>query len=262
VLLEQHPNSALSVGLNVVDSLEAINRGALDQEIDRLLDHLASLQRPVFLRFGYEFDGAANHYDPEHYKQAWIKFHRRMKEKQIDNVAMVWQSAAACAGTHNANPIAAWYPGDEVVDWVGLSYFAPAECDWAPGKAVLNFAREHHKPVMIAESAPRGYDVGQLTYSADGQNFRHKLSGAVWKEWFMPYFEFIRNHADVIKAVAYSNTFWDSHKTWGPPYANGYWGDARVQANKGVLERWKTEITDARYLQAAPGLFEKLGYTP
>jgi hypothetical protein len=35
-----------------------------------------------------------------------------------------------------------------------------------------------------------------------------------------------------------------------------------VQANKGILGRWKTEIADPRYLQAAPDLFEKLGYAP
>ena len=39
-------------------------------------------------------------------------------------------------------------------------------------------------------------------------------------------------------------------------------GAARVQANKGILDKWKTEISDACHLQAAPDLFEKLGYTP
>jgi hypothetical protein len=66
----------------------------------------------------------------------------------------------------------------------------------------------------------------------------------------------------VIKAVTYLNAFWDEQKMWGPPYANSYWGDARVQANPGILAKWQAEISGSRYLQAVPDLFEKLGYTP
>jgi hypothetical protein len=242
----------------VVDSLEAVNSGALDKEIDQLLDRLAAFQRPIFLRFGYEFDGPWNQYDPDPFQAAWIKFYRRMKEKQIDNIALVWQSAASCDGTHGAHPLEAWYPGDEFVDWVGLSYFALAHCDFAPGDAVLNLARQHGKPVMIAESTPQGYDVGQLTYSTDGKDFRHLTPGNLWNGWFQPFFDFVRKNMDVIKAVTYLNTDWASRGT----DANGYRGDARVQANKGILEKWKAEVADARYLQAAPDLFAKLGYTP
>jgi hypothetical protein len=39
-------------------------------------------------------------------------------------------------------------------------------------------------------------------------------------------------------------------------------GAARVPATHGVLDKWKTEVNDARYVQAASDLFEKLGYTP
>jgi oligosaccharide reducing-end xylanase len=260
-LVQNHSDSALAVGLYLVDALEAVNSGALDEEIDRLLDHLAALRRPVYLRFGYEFDGVWNHYDPDQFKAAWINLYRRMTEKQIDNVVLVWQSAAYCGGTYNARPIEAWYPGDEVVDWVGVSYFTQGDCQFAPVTEVLNFARQHGKPVMIAEASPQRYAVGQLTYSPDGKDFKHLTSGHLWKNWFQPFFDFVRNNADVIKAVAYINTFWDTQPMYGPPYANGYWGDARVQANQGILEKWKAEIGDARYLQAAPDLFARLGYT-
>ena len=73
-LLAPRPNSALMLGLNVADSLEGINGGALDQAIDQFLDQLAAIPRPIFLRFGYEFDGKQNRNDPKQYKQAWIKF--------------------------------------------------------------------------------------------------------------------------------------------------------------------------------------------
>jgi hypothetical protein len=110
-LVQSHPDSVLVIGLNVVDALEAINSGALDTEIDQLLDHLAAIQRPIFLRFGYEFDGTQHHYDPEQYKAAWIKFARRLKVKKIDHVALVWHSAAACNGEPNrrVTTLANWH---------------------------------------------------------------------------------------------------------------------------------------------------------
>ncbi len=262
-LVKNHPNSALVIGLSVVDSLTAINSGALDKEIDQFLDHFASINRPIFLRFGYEFDGAWNRYEPMQFKQAWIKFYNRAKDKKVDNLAMVWQSAASCDGAYDAHPIEAWYPGDEYVDWAGLSYFTQLkDCNNRSVDKTLDFARQHKKPVMMAESSPQRYDIGKLTYSANGKDLMHKTSGAIWKEWFAPYFSFIGDNADVIKAVAYLNTFWDSPPRWGRSYPNGYWGDARVQANPGILAKWKEEIGGSRYLQASPDLFEKLGYTP
>ena len=240
-VLDQHPNSALVLGLDVADSLADINSGKSDQAIDQFLDQVAAIQRPIFLRFGYEFDSAQQRTDPEQYKQAWIKFNQRLKAKQIANVALVWHSAAECGG----DPIEAWYPGDDVVDWIGLSYFAPAACDFAAVNAVLNFARQQGKPVMIASAAPQGYDLSQLSYSPDGKKVTHLTSGNLWKGWFQPFFDFVRKNTDIIRAVGYLND-----------------GTAQVQANKGILERWKAEIADPRYLQAAPDLFEKLGYTP
>jgi endo-1,4-beta-D-glucanase Y len=239
-LLGKYPNSALVLGLNVVDSLAAITSGALDQQIDQLLDQLASLKRPVFLRFGYEFDGAENQFDPEQYQQAWIKFQQRLKAKQLANVALVWHSTAEC----NGKPIESWYPGDEFVDWIGVSYAAQSDCGYATVNSVLNFARTRGKPLLVA-ATPQGYDIGQLAYSPDGQQVTHLTSGNLWKAWFQPFFDFVRKNTDVIRAVTYLND-----------------GTAQVQANPGILARWKTEATDNRYLQASPDLFDKLGYGP
>lgn len=123
-LADKYRNSTLSVGLSLVDYLDAINNSEADAQIDTLLDTLAAYNRPVFLRFGDEFDSAANHYDPAVFVAAWQYFYARMETKGVTNVALVWQSAALCAGTFDGHPLEAWYPGDAYVDWVGLSYFA------------------------------------------------------------------------------------------------------------------------------------------
>jgi hypothetical protein len=78
-LAETYPNSVIAVGLYMVSHLKLAGSGAADAQIDLLLDALVSYNRPVFVRFGYEFDGSWNHYDPEAYVMAFQRFHKRMR---------------------------------------------------------------------------------------------------------------------------------------------------------------------------------------
>ena len=259
-LAGSHPESVIALGLYLVDYLPAIPSGQADHKIDTLLDLLASYQRPVFLRFGYEFDGNWNHYDPEEYKQAWIYFRNRMQARGVTNIAMVWQSAAYCDGTYQQKPIEAWYPGDEYVDWMALSFFTQAECGYRPLDELLDLARVHNKPVMIAEAAPQRYATGMLTYSVSGKDFESRTAGEIWDEWYAPFFTYVHDHADLIRLVAYINTYWDSQPMWGKPYQNGYWGDSRVQVNDLIKEHWLAELKQDSWLMGGPDLFTTLGY--
>lgn len=104
-LVNIQQQSVIALGLYMVNYLESTVSGAADENINQLLDILISYDRPVFLRFGYEFDCCWNHYNPELYKQAWIYFRGKMQEKGVSNVVMVWQSAAYSEGTYLQKPI-------------------------------------------------------------------------------------------------------------------------------------------------------------
>ncbi len=259
-LAETYPNSTIAVGLYLVNTLEGIYNGRADNKIDKLLDDLAEYGSPVYLRFGYEFDGSWNAYKPDEYVSAWIYFRERMLERDIDNVALVWQGATYCDGTFLDEPIEAWYPGDEYVDWVGLSYFVQADCEFEPLQEMVDFARSHQKPLMIAESTPQRYDLQNLTYSVDGRSYQKRTAEQIWDEWYAPYFDFIKSNADVVRAVAYINARWDDQPMWGPPYGSGYWGDSRVQANALIQARWVAETGQSNWLSGDVDIFELLGY--
>ncbi len=259
-LAKLQSQGVIALGLYMVDYLEATVSGKADAHIDHLLSLLAAYDRPVYLRLGYEFDGSWNHYDPELYKQAWIYFRAKMQEKGITNIAMVWQSATYSEGTYLQKPIEDWYPGDEFVDWIGLSYFTQGSSNTTPLSDLIAFARMHNKPVMIAEAAPQRYATGKLTYSTTGQTFVSRSAEDIWQEWYAPFFNFIYQNKDVIRAVAYINTNWDSQPMWGPPYNNGYWGDSRVQANDFIKQRWLDEMNKDSWLKASKELFGLLGY--
>ena len=112
---------------------------------------------------------------------------------------------------------------------------------WAPVKRLVHLARERGKPLMIAESAPQGYDLSDVTFSRDGNSPEPKTAAAIHAEWFAPYFAFIAENLDVLRAAAYINADWDTQRMWAAPYPNGYFGDSRVQANAELLEHWRAD---------------------
>ena len=219
-LLDDYPHSVLVIGLSLVDqsgrNLQRISDGTHNAAIDELGQFITAAERPVFVRIGYEFDGPWNHYEPELYIAAYRHIVTRWREQGVDNAINVWQSATSIFGRYRDLPFESWYPGDEYVDWMGTSYF---EGDRTLHDAFLAFARNHNKPVMIAESTPQGYDLEQLTYAdptTSGVNAQAKTAEAIWDAWYAPFFEFIHSNADVIRAVAYINVDWKNQPMWGP----------------------------------------------
>ncbi|MEU5820447.1 hypothetical protein ABZ798_04900 [Streptomyces sp. NPDC047803] len=117
---------------------------------------------------------------------------------------------------------------------------------------MLDFARSHGKPAMVAEAAPQGARTGAGSTSCIFTNSPAPASGqAIWDGWHAGYFDWVNTNKDVIRAAAYINTDWDSQTQWqcspgaqagGPGCANGNWGDSRIQANATVLNNFVAEI--------------------
>ena len=199
------PNSVLAVGLYLVDhtgkNLDHIADGAHHAAIDELNTFIQRADRAVFLRIGYEFDGAWNHYSPAKYIAAFRHIVDRLRENGVTNSVSVWQSATYPGGTYQNRPFRDWYPGDEYVDWLGLSYFV---YDQYVHDSFLGFAREHNKPVLIAESTPRGYDLDDLTYGSpfsNGGGLVDKTPEEIWEEWYAPFFAYIHDNTNVIRTA-------------------------------------------------------------
>ena len=131
-----------------------------------------------------------------------------------------------------------WYPGDEYVDWWGINYFTADQISSAD--PFLDSAFVHNKPVIICESNP--IENGGTT---DANN---------WNDWFVPYFNKIKNTSH-IKAFVYISDPWDKSGFFDS------WPDSRINSNQTILDNYITELESAIYIhmdeyQSNPGLID------
>jgi hypothetical protein len=232
-LINKYPNTMLQIGLYMVDALKDTYEGKYDNNIEKLADWLNKIKIPVFLRIGYEFDGPHNHYDPEEYKKAYHYLADKLRARNVTNVAYVWHSTA-----YKLKPdLDIWYPGDDYVDWVGVTFFDQPKSGITP---VITYAKAHNKPVMVCEGTPK--DIGTIGGKAS------------WNIWYKPFFDYVNKNG--IKAICYINSDWDNQAM----YKGQHWKDARVQSNKYIKTSWLEEINKEQYLRSSDNLFKELGF--
>ncbi|MBO0932010.1 glycoside hydrolase family 26 protein [Fibrella aquatilis] len=199
--------------------------GRYDALIDTLVQTLKRYDRPIYLRIGYEFNGHWNGYQPATYQQAFRHIYDRLRAANANNVATVW-----CYGPDSeTDTYAAFYPGDDVVDWWGIDLFKPASFTYPSTIQFLADARQHRKPVMIGESTPKFVGVSNGKRS--------------WETWFRPYFALVQANPH-IKAFCYINWNWARFDYWKD------WGDARVGQNAYINQHYQRAI---RYKRIAHG---------
>ncbi len=236
-LATTYPDSVLQIGLYMVGVLQQVADGVYDENIVKLADWIKRAERPVYLRIGYEFDLPDNHYDPALFVAAYRHIVDKFKALGVDNVNYVWHSYSFLRVDH---PFMGWYPGDDDVDWFGISFFEAY--NFGNMERIAKFAQEHGKPLMIAEASP--------FYSGTTQGEKS------WNMWFRHLFRFIEKNN--VKIVSYINCDWDDLSM----FAAKKYGDARIQSSLAVYQRWIEEIKKDQYLHSSPNLFKTLGYHP
>jgi chitodextrinase len=266
-LIATYPNSVLVLGVSLNGQAAAFANGAYDANLDTLINTLKSWNRPVLLRWGYEVEGTWNAHPPAAFKTGWIKLWNRIRALGAqNNIALVWQTATYCPDGISVAQTLDWYPGDQYVDWMGMSYFTPQDCSWTEINDMIALARTRSKPLLVAEATPQRYDIGSLTYSTDaafGNNKQARTAQQIWNEWFANLFTIVHANSDVIRGLAYINADWDSQWKWNPTDGigpvEGYWGDSRVQAQASIRTQWLAELGSG-WLNAGTGLFAALGF--
>lgn len=213
--------------------------GGLDQVQNDA--HLASLVRQaadsgtaIFLRFGGEMNdnsGSNKWYgDPTKYVEKF-RIVANAFHAGAPNVVMVWAPNDWPIGNEHA-----YYPGDEYVDWVGVSSYPIYLANGSPKQKTtwMDRFREIYdtyggkKPIMIVEGAP-------------GPNVEYDTSKDV--TWIAAY-EIRRFYAGA--ARRYPNlkmiTFWSNNES------SGRLLQCKLSGNNAMLEAYRSAIADNYYI--------------
>ena len=155
--------------------LKYIHEGLFDDYITKFADKLAEYNKPVFLRFAHEFNNPGYPWSadggntPEDFKAAWRHIHAILKDRGANEVMLVWNP-------WKPRGMEQYYPGDQYVDWVGLTMLNYQELnqngeELAFEELYLPFRNKLHwftrKPVMLAEFGSLNLDGKQNAWLND-----------------------------------------------------------------------------------------------
>jgi hypothetical protein len=215
---------------------DAVAQGGFDAQIETFCHELRKLGIPTFVRIGFEFNGPWNGYRPETFISSWRRIVTALRANGVDNAATVW-CYCPLPSTREQPDVGridrdylAFYPGDDWVDWWSIDLFNPEMFTRDNTGWFLEDAAAHRFPVMIGESTPRW--VGSVQEGEDA-----------WDKWFHPFFAIICTQP-MIKAFCYINWAWDDY-----PEFQG-WGDARIEVNPLILQRYLAELAHPWYRHA------------
>src|SRR4051794_8300458 len=143
-------------------SLQAIAAGEFDTYLSAQGKALAAVGAPVAVRFAHEMNGdwypwgqGANGNTPADYVAAYRHVHDVLIAAGASNVVWVWSPITTISKPNV--PLAPLYPGDDYVDWVGLSvYFSASTSTYAADvpptlRQLAQFAPA--KPLYVAETS-------------------------------------------------------------------------------------------------------------
>jgi hypothetical protein len=147
--------------------LDAINNGSQDGVISTKANGIKALGKPVFLRFGHEMNGNWYPWDGTHngssganYIKAYRRIHDMFVSQGATNVVWVWEPNAEDIPTASWNHWTNYYPGDDVVDWVGIDGYNFGSTNgmtaWNSFEKLMQGIYNDYagrKPLMISETA-------------------------------------------------------------------------------------------------------------
>jgi beta-mannanase len=147
-------------------TLARINAGEHDAYVRQWARDAAAWGQPFFLRFAHEMNGTWYPWSPgvngntaAEFVAAWRRVHGLFAQEGAANAVWVWSPNVEAGPAHTPTPLAAVYPGDAYVDWVGLDGY-----NWGDQPGWRSFAdvfgpsyemliRLTQKPLLIAETA-------------------------------------------------------------------------------------------------------------
>ena len=215
-----------------IADLKQIGRGVWDDYFKQAALAVKNFGGPVFISIDHEMNGNWYPYSQAYpgaqttaadYVVAWRRIVDIFRSSGADNVAWVWSPNVPDVGGVG---YAAYYPGDDYVDWVGVSLYSgndPRAMDAIYGKYAAK------KPFFITEWAT----------APEKNKYNARFPGEV--AWVKEFFETLNRDYPRVKAISWFN--WNQGD-----------GDYRLQRVPEQARAYAADVAAPRYLDSAEGL--------
>ncbi len=205
--------------------LSRIAGGDFDSYVRSWAEGIKSLGYPVAIRFAHEMNGywypwceLVNGNQPGDYVKAWRHVHDVFRTAGVTNVTWVW--SANVRYTDLTPKLSTYYPGDDYVDWLGLTGYY-GKWDFAE---YLSFDEIFKKTITEIRTFSKKPMVVTETGASD-----HKGRKA---EWIKEAFRLLPRYKDIIGLI-----WFEVNKEL----------DWRIVSSPAVTEAFAKAIADPRY---------------
>lgn len=226
-------------------SLTNIVSGKCDAYIDAWGTAAAEWGKPLFVSFACEMNanwfpwgGPVNgggKVGAELYKAAWKHVVDRVRARGATNVQWVFQANSTSHPDTQWNSYAAYWPGSQYVDWLGMSVYGqitPGDGvgDWIQWKTAMDLAYKQlaqldpDKPIMLAE-----FGVGEFPKSGNKSQWLKDAFATMSKGKYPR-----------LKAAVFWHELWQN--------SDETWSNLRVNSDPKALDTFRSGLRDSYWL--------------
>lgn len=233
-------------------ALQRIIDGNFDDALSRnVADVIKRYGKPVMMSFAGEMNGDWYSYSgifqggdtttefgdpskadgPERYVAAYRHIIELFQDREVNNVTWLFHPNDISYPEEAWNSIKAYYPGDEYIDWVGISLYGADSPDapWDSFESRMNLIYSEltslfpNKPFMLAE-----WGVGEWPEKGDKA------------AWITEAFTTLQSKYTHIKCAIYWHEKWEND--------DGSWSDLRINSSDEALNAYKNGISSDYFI--------------
>ena len=222
-----------------VYNLKKIINGNFDKDLKKWAEDARDSKIPM-VEFGTEvngnwfpWSGALNGRDPQRFVMAYRHIIELFKNESALNITWVFHVDADSDPDEEWNNMAAYYPGDDYIDWIGVSVYGAQSRDEEIVNFIESFDSTYKKLSAISQNKPLGiFEFGTI------ENPVREIKAA----WIKSVFETIRDDRyPRIKALGYWHSIWKND--------DGSVSDMRLDSSPEVLKVAQEMLSNTLFRQ-------------
>ena len=241
--------------LDTLYTLQNIIDGKFDLDIRQYARDVKGFGTPVLIEFGTEVNGnwfpwsgayngggETNGYGdpyvpdgPERFRDAYRHIIDMFRDERVNNVTWFFHVDANAEPQESWNTMKSYYPGDDYIDWIGISVYGAQE----PGDEWVEFSDVLDGAIMEVSHISLNKPLAILEFGViDGQNPGSK------SEWIKNALNYITSDKyPRIKAISYWHSKWDN--------GNGSISNMRLDSSPEAIETYR-EIISSDFFISQP----------